>query len=102
MARVLRVEVPSEVDDDPQPDGSPLRAPVSGPNPIEHGPRSDDRLVRHRRDASELAQDRRVIVQLEAGRPACREVGLDRRAQHGTTSGQGWATVVRSATSTLA
>lgn len=102
MARVLCLEVSSQVDDRPQPDASPPRAPVSGPNPIEHRPRSDHGVSRCGREASEVAQDRLVIVQLEAGRPATGEVGIDSGAQHGTTSGQGWATVPSSATSTLA
>jgi hypothetical protein len=93
MARVLRLQVPSEVDDGPEPDASPLRTPVAGPHPLEHRPRADHGVSRGRRDASEVAQDPLVIVQLKAGRPATGEVGIDRGVQHGTTSGQGWATV---------
>ena len=102
MARVLRLEVPSEVDDRSQSDASPQRAPVPGPNPIEDCPGPDHGVSLCGREASEVAQNPLVVVQLEAGRPATGEVGIDSHAQHGTTSGQGWATCSKSARSTFA
>jgi len=102
MARVFRLEVPREVNDRPQPDAAPLRAPVAGPHPLEHRPRPDHGVARSRGEAREVAQDSFRIGQLKAGRPAIGEVGIDCGAQHGLTSGHGWATVSSSATSTLA
>ena len=102
MALVLRLEVASEVDDRAQPDAAPQRAPVPAPNPIEDGPGPDQGIPLCGGEACEVAQDPFVIVQLEAGRPATGEVGIDRRAQHRTTSGQGWATCPSSSRSTFA
>jgi hypothetical protein len=89
MAFVLRLEETRQVDDGPQADAAPQRTPVSGPYPFGDGSGTDNGVPLGRGEAREVAKHPFVIAQLEAGRPATGEIGIDRRAQHGTPSGQG-------------
>jgi hypothetical protein len=102
MAGVLRLKVASEVYDRPQSDVLPQRAHVSGPNPFEDSLGTNKGFSLCGGEASKIAEDPFVIVQLESGSPTTGEVRIDSRAQHRATSGQGWATCAKSSTSTFA
>jgi hypothetical protein len=89
MAVVLRLEEPRPVDDGAQADTAPQRTSAPDPHPFEHGRGTDHGLALGRGEAREVAQQPFVIAQLEAGRPAGGERGIDRRAQHGSATGHG-------------
>ena len=75
MARVLRLEVASEVHDSPQSDALPQWASVLCPNPLEDSPGANKGFSLRGGEASEVAKDPFVIVQLESGCATTGEIG---------------------------
>jgi hypothetical protein len=99
---VLRVEVASQVDDRPQPNAAPQKAAMPGPNPFQDGSGPDKGISPRTGEASEVTKDPLLISQLKSCGPTIGEVRINRRVQHHTPSGQGWAIWPRSSRSTLA
>jgi hypothetical protein len=102
MASVLRVQVAAQVDEGALSNAASQRATMAVPEPLQNGGGTHKRIALGHSEARVVSENPFVILQLESGRPTSGEVEVDRRAQHGTASGHGWAAWRRSATSTLA
>ena len=70
--------------------------------PVDCGRCPDVHLSPRSGELGETSENAFLTIQTKSGSSPDREVGLDSLDQHEVTSGHGWATIRRSATSTLA
>lgn len=100
MPSVLGSGVTCEMRHDAQPSTAIARRRCEA-SPVDSGPCPDVRLSSRRGELGETSEEGFGTIQTKSCSSPNREVGFDSLDQHEVTSGQGWATIRRSATSTL-